>query len=79
MRFECLDAGAAAKSPERVPKQPGVRDYFNDDVGGSANEPAKKNNEEPIVLRAAAHEVHHGDDLENDAPGIEKVAQAEHG
>src|SRR5579862_2419379 len=74
-RFEALHAGTAAKSLEDSGEKAGVRQDFDQQIGAGADGAADENNPEPIALRPALDEVHDGNDLQDDAPRIEKMSQ----
>jgi hypothetical protein len=74
LSFKRLNAGTAAETFPDSTEEAGIGNDFDEDVGGSAEDSPKDDDEKPIVFRAAPKEMNDGDDLDDESPRIEEMA-----
>jgi len=73
-----LDTSPSAEALKRALQQSKIGNPLDHQIRGGANEAAENNNVKPIAFRTAPEEMDQGDDLDDEAPRIKKMAEREH-
>jgi hypothetical protein len=62
-----------------MPEPAGIWQHFCRDVNHCADEATEENDKKPETIRAPAKEVHQGDNLHDESPGEEEIAETDDG
>src|SRR4029453_15203224 len=79
MSLDGGDAGFEGAALKRRPEQIRLGKHFDDEIGCRSDEPSDEDDPEPDGTGPSApKEMHECDDLDNEAPRVEQVAQESH-
>jgi hypothetical protein len=75
-RFELLDTRPSARACEEVCQKPRVGEHLDDDIDCHSEKSSKEDDPDPIVVGAPSRHVDQGQNLEDESPRVEEMAQS---